>query len=45
MRPLWRSNAHPIVVRVALKIGELLFAAVIAFLLFALIFITLTFGD
>lgn len=45
MRSLWRSDAHPIVVRVALKAGELLFAAIVAFALFALIFITLSFGD
>lgn len=45
MRPLWRSDVHPILVRVALKVGELLGAAFIAFLLFALIWITMSFGD
>lgn len=45
MRSLWRSDAHPIVLRVVLKVGELLGVAFIAFLLFALIFITLSFGD
>jgi len=45
MRSPWRSDAHPVVVRVAIKVGELLFASVIAFALFALIFIILSFGD
>ena len=45
MRPLWRSDVHPILVRVALKLGELAFAAVVACALFALIYVTMTFGD
>ena len=45
MRPLWRTEASHDLLHFVRKAGELLFAAVIAFLLFALIFITLTFGD
>ena len=45
MRPLWRPDAHPIVLRVLIRLGELVFVAVITFALFALVFLTLSFGD